>query len=657
VSEILSHELPKYLAERRSARRGERLVQIIAGAVAALLLAGSALFVEPLNEIRTRAQMTTDAATIKGLPPLESLLAKTGTFRALAIDIAFIRLERLKEEGKFYELMQLASWICRLAPQFPSVWSYHAWNQAYNISVATYTPEERWHWVNNGIHLLRDEGIPLNPRSVTLYKELAWIYWHKIGDFLDDYHWSYKKELAVEMELVLGAPPVFATEKEVVDGFRSIVDAPRNLDRILTDDAEVAEFVRRLAEVELSPNRELLAFVARYLRDDLSVQRFLKSQPEGEAPTLQARRVALLSDPAYAAPRQRLVAALRSKVLREDYHMNLEWMLDLMEHYGPLDWRSPYTHCLYWAGWGDMTTRGVLDLNPNDSMNTARYIMFALDNMVKRGKIVLTPDFETPNESFLQLLPDVRFVDHYHTTVIELSKVQFPDSPETKRGEPAENYRGGYFNMMSFAIQQLYFDGNPKNQAKAEEYYKYVRDINRNPDGSVKQMYLVPLQEYVMADIKEAATGFKSANMLINALIYRSLWQLGMENAPQSVAIMEEARKVYAYYMSDKWGDPQDRRKLGKLIVLRADGVEAFLSDPGIPITQKIRMWKGIDERTRQMVWDRIEPFLVELCNNNDPPLDRSKAFPEPPGMAEYRQNPEVVPQEAPSDVSEGTKF
>ena len=655
MPERLSYELPEYLARRRAARRYDRVLQLVALGIALLAIIGAGRFVSPLNRIRTEHQLVIDPDTIKGLPPLETLLAKTGTFRALAIDIAFIRLERLKEEGKFYELMQLASWICKLAPQFPSVWVYHAWNQAYNVSVSTYTPEARWKWVNNGIRLLRDEGIQYNPKSVTLYKELAWLYWHKIGDFLDDHHWYYKRELAVEMERVLGPPPPVSSEQEVIDAFRRIVEAPRDLPRLLAEDREVAGLVQELDELDLAADEELLDFVARHMRSDLEVRRFLASIPQDEAPTRHARRVTLLAEPRVTAAGERLLAALRSGVLRERYHMNLEWMLELMEHYGPIDWRSPYALCLYWAGWGDIITRGQLNLNPHDSMNTARYIFFALDNMVKRGRLVLTPNFDKPNASYLELLPDPRFIDHYHQTVLELSRVQFPDDPATERGEPAGNYRVGHFNFLAYAIQQLYFQGDAKSAEQAREYYAYLRRVNRNPDGSPKKQYLVPLEEFVLADLRDAATGFKTANMLINVLMYRSLWELAQGNAEQSLWMTAAARSAYKYYMSDKWTDRGGRRKLPKLVILRADAALSFLGNPAVAMVHKTRLWQALELQTRQMAWDRIEPVLDEFCKRHQPPLDLAKAFPQPPGMDEYRQKPVEDDRGEDQSVSPGT--
>jgi len=211
MSQALNYKLPEHLAARRSAKRGEWTIQVVAASLAVLCFAGAGLFIGPVNVARQEHQLVIDPDTIKGLPPDLALLGKLGTFRALAIDWASIRAERLKEEGKTYEALQLHETVCALAPRFPNVWVNAAWNMAYNISVMQYSPEARWQWVRNGIEILRDKGMQYNPKAVALYKELAWIYWHKIGDFLDDEHLNYKRALAVEMERVLGAPPIALT--------------------------------------------------------------------------------------------------------------------------------------------------------------------------------------------------------------------------------------------------------------------------------------------------------------------------------------------------------------------------------------------------------------------------------------------------------------
>ena len=40
-----------------------------------------------------------------------------------------------------------------------------------------------------------------------LYRELSWIFFHKVGRWSDDMHWYYKRQLAMEWQLLLSSPP------------------------------------------------------------------------------------------------------------------------------------------------------------------------------------------------------------------------------------------------------------------------------------------------------------------------------------------------------------------------------------------------------------------------------------------------------------------
>ena len=127
--------------------------------------------------------------------------------RAFYVNYLWIRADKLKEEGKFYDAYQQAELICKLQRHFPGVWSFMSWNMAWNISVETHTPQERWRWVYNGVRLLRDQGIVYNPNSIQLYKDLGWIFLSKISGYLDDAHWVYKRQWALRMQDLLGAAP------------------------------------------------------------------------------------------------------------------------------------------------------------------------------------------------------------------------------------------------------------------------------------------------------------------------------------------------------------------------------------------------------------------------------------------------------------------
>ena len=631
------YSLPEHLAARRAAQRSEWAVQTIAVSVAVVCFTLAGLLIGPVNTIRKERQLVIDPATVKGLPPDIALLGKLGTFRALAIDWASIRAERLKEEGKTYEAMQLHETVCALAPRFPKVWSNAAWNMAYNISVSQYTPEARWQWVQNGIKIIRDKGLKYNPRSVTLYKDLAWIYWHKIGDFLDDEHLNYKRALAVEMETVLGAPPVVLNDEEYFDWFHKIVEAPRDLAKFLAADKEVVALVARLREVDLQPEHSLLEFVARHLRPDLRAANLTKEQPGSD--TLIARRLALLKDPANALALDRLLAAVRSDVLRKQHSFDLDWMYDLMvKQYGPLDWRNAFAHALYWSSWGDKVSEGVAVTDPADAMNTARFVFFSLQQLITRGRITLAPDFDDPFSSYLELTPDIRYIPYLYDTYMRLGKKHFGDNPRFKEGTPGPSYMNGFVTAMTNWIELLYLEGGEENRKQAENYFTWLREHNPHPDGQTQERYLQTVDEFVMGDILAQLQTFKASSAIIGSFIRQALKQFSLGQTKAGLSSMVRARQCYDYWMIDTKIDLNDRRKLQEPPILLRDQVAGFMKEPRVDSLAKARLWRALPAEQRQMVYDGLQPFFQRLCDAQKPAWAVERAFPEPPAMDEFRR-------------------
>jgi hypothetical protein len=560
------------------------------------------------------------------------------------------------EEGKTYEAHQLHLTICRLAPRFANVWVNAAWNMAYNISVLKYTPQERWQWVKNGIKLLRDEGIRYNPKSVSLYRELSWIYWHKIGDIMDDEHINYKRALAVEMELVLGAPIVALTHEEYYDWFRRIVDAPRDLEEMISADKEVADLVAHLNEVKLSPDYTLTHFVARNVRPELSTRDLLK---EGQdADTLLTGRLKVVTDPDLGAPLDRLLAAVRSKILREDRKFDLDRMLSLMvEQYGPLDWRNAFAHTLYWASLGDEVSRDYANRDFTDAVNTARLVFFSLQSMIMRGRVVLWPDFDDPFASYIDTTPDVRLIPYLYDAYLRLGKEYFGDDPEFVEGTAGPKFMNGFVSGMQTWIELLYLEGGSENLAQAENYFVWLRKNNPHPDGTTQERYLQTLDDYVMGDILDQLWTSKAASGLIGSLIQRGLKQLGLGQVGSGIRSFELAKKSRDYWMKDVKTDISDRRKLPDLPIMVRDEVERFMTKPEISPLFKARLWRRLPLRQRQMTYDRLRPYFEELCAAQNPPWDVDAAFAVPPGMDEFRKQKLELRSRPKEGVETGEKF
>ena len=149
----------------------------------------------------------TQAPPTQNMPPLVAFTTVAlGGFRGILADVLWMRAGTLQDEGRFFELVQLSDWITKLQPRSPVIWAYHAWNMAYNISTLMTAPDERWRWVRNGLVLLRDEGMVLNPGSARLHQELAWMFLHKLGSGEDPAASHYRARWAAEGEA--GAAPL-----------------------------------------------------------------------------------------------------------------------------------------------------------------------------------------------------------------------------------------------------------------------------------------------------------------------------------------------------------------------------------------------------------------------------------------------------------------
>ena len=207
-----------------------RTVQILACVIAAGAVAGAGLLQEPLSAMRIEHGLIVPGSiALQGRPGLSLLTIAPGGLRSIIVNYLWITSQKFQQRGRIFDAMQLASLICRFQPRFAAVWSFQAWNMAYNISVTTHTEDERWMWVTHGVKLLRDEGIAYNPRSVALYKELAWIFFFKMGGTTDVMHRTYKRRLANEWQALLAAPP-YGRTAEAVEAFRPIAEAPLDKD-------------------------------------------------------------------------------------------------------------------------------------------------------------------------------------------------------------------------------------------------------------------------------------------------------------------------------------------------------------------------------------------------------------------------------------------
>jgi hypothetical protein len=181
-----------------------RLKKIILAVLAAILITGVGTLQKSLNHDRDTLGLTHVEGLTNAPPILAFTTVALGGFRGLISNMLWTRANQLQEDDKFFEMAQLSDWITKLEPHFSQVWAHEGWNMAYNISVKFKDYPDRWRWVQNGIELLRDQGLRYNPDDVLIHRELAWFFQHKMGANLDDASMYYKEQWRTNMEEVFG---------------------------------------------------------------------------------------------------------------------------------------------------------------------------------------------------------------------------------------------------------------------------------------------------------------------------------------------------------------------------------------------------------------------------------------------------------------------
>jgi len=386
-----------------------------------------------------------------------------GGFRGIIADVMWVRAARLQEEGKYFELVQLADWITKLEPRFPEVWAFQAWNMTYNISVLFTTPEDRWRWVNHGIELLRDEGIPNNPASAKLYWELGWFYQHKIGQNLDQMHRYYKMQLAEEMGICLGGPSA---------DYRMFKNVPRTEKEFLSD-PNLKAFVSQLRELTLNPftmeiffDQEIMVKLKELNMEDTTLTQWLNF--------------------------------VRKQHIQKKLKLDLATMEELDGIYGPFDWRLPNAHAVYWAFKGLPYAKGYQQIELH------RMIFQNMAEAFRGGRIRI-------NEGIVSLSPNLQMMDNAEKAY-EAAIEKFNDN----------TFDTGYKNFLGDAAVNLYAFGRIEEaKEKFEKLHElYPNELTKN--GFERFIIQLSSEDDVSTMSQAEANGFVESN-LYQGLYYYAL--------------------------------------------------------------------------------------------------------------------------------------
>ncbi len=400
------------------------------------LVLGAAQFQRVLNYQRADPKLglmrVADLGT-NAPPVLAFTTVALGGFRGLIANALWIRANDLQEEGKYFEMVQLADWITKLEPTFSQVWLVQSWNMAYNISVKFTDPADRWRWVQRGIELLRDDGLRYNPTEALIYRELGWFFQHKMGQNLDDAHLYFKTAWAREMTEVLGS-------------------GHPNFDELLAPKSEETK--------------------------------------------------------------------KRAALLRDKYKMEPQQMKETDQLYGPLEWRLPESHAIYWA------TVGLKRSKKKDLITLRRIIYQSMQIVVLRGRLISADP--------IWFGPDLSKIDRANAAYERMmeEETEMPYAVKT-----------AHRNFLKEAVYLLY---THNRLAEANQWFERIREKYPDdlPAGQTVEKFAL---EKVMGQLKDLSHDRTQA--ILEGIIAKHFLNLALDEDEQAEGYERMAQQIWHLYM------------------------------------------------------------------------------------------------------------
>jgi hypothetical protein len=626
----------------------DRLIQLGAMAILAGGVAAAGLLQPKMIAIADRDQLRYTDESVEGAPPIVAIGTAIGALRGLIVDYLWIKVTIQKEKGLLYEVMADSDLITKLQPRFPEVWAFHGHNLAYNISVMTNTPEERWAWVNNGISLVRERGVRYNPNDLELCKELAFWFSHKIDGIADDAHLYYKRQFAREWQLVLGVPPYDYEERKA--WIKAIADAPDTLEGVYEKTPEAKAFVEEL-QAKLAPlgpryefavdKRFLLLYGEWAARQASPYARMLGMRAMDEdAATLVGVFDSTFGSKDRQVPAAAVVSFLRKRALLDAYNMDPQLMYEFTRDTGPLDWRHPAAHALYWARRGSQLGEHRItdELEIAKIINNDRTEIQAMQALARSGLVGFDP-FSGDNVTRLNDPRWIKVIDRYFDKL-------YAKHYDT-RGAGGETFMSFHQNFMKQAVRELYRSGDV---AGAQEILDRLDRLYGTGAVIPNSDYSLPIDQFVQrVTFGEYEMQPEVARSDVYSVLERGFREgLLLENEKVLKEALDFARDLTRYFREvrfndfvNKFGEGRMKDLIGQLDESIPAVLTKVILDTQQPLLDRLVIYRKAPEELRALVYDRVKaPLQMEYQSNKlaSTGMKLEELLPEPPGIEEARR-------------------
>lgn len=250
-------------------------------------------------------------------------------------------------------------------------------------------------------------------------------------------------------------------------------------------------------------------------------------------------------------------AAERARRLREDYKLDPAEMKRIDTKYGPLEWRLPESHAIYWASYA------LEHCHSDRPIDLRRVVYQSLQLAVRRGRLIDFPEIDD-----YVYAPDPSKITSANNAYLEMI-----------RADPGhqKNIGDAHKNFLLFAITLL--------------------------DGTAMKTQAHQWFDYMLANYPDAMAEYGSYREMIRKRLVEGALQGGPDKVP---TVLRALATQYLDYQIMEQGD------LALLMKEKAENVhEAYLE----------RFRRANEERIRIPTWKQILDDVVRERTQNPPPI------------------------------------
>lgn len=245
-------------------------------------------------------------------------------------------------------------------------------------------------------------------------------------------------------------------------------------------------------------------------------------------------------------------ARRRAKILRDKYKLDPVVMQQVENEYGPLEWRLPDAHAIYWAELGRRKAK------PADQETLRRSIYQTMQQACIRGGLTKSVTGQFMLGPKLDLVPKVSAA--YERMIAE---------------EPAikDNMRNAHKNFLRTAVYLLYVDGRQK---QAQYWYDYMKKLYAD---AVRPG--VDLDDYCLANITDEVTDtdVNKVTIIVEGLLRQSFMRLMNDEDDSATNFERLAKRLYERHQAKTPGT-HDRITLPPYSSMRSKVLNELLQIP-----------------------------------------------------------------------------